>query len=78
MTKQQIVRYVPRGQGTIGQVSKFVQRKLMSRCKSADDTSSLFEEGAAAMNDTRDTVGLDLSFMMGGGNDDRRQTRISE
>jgi len=77
MTKQQIVRYVPRGQGTIGQVSHYVQRKMMGKCKSADDTS-LYEEGAAAMNDTRDTVGLDLSFMMGGGNDDRRQTRISE
>lgn len=69
MTKQQIVRYVPRGQGTIGKVSKFVQRKMMTKCKSADD-SSLYEEGAAAMNDTRDTVGLDLSFLMGGGNDD--------
>lgn len=77
MTKQQIVRYVPRGQGTIGKVSKFVQRKMMTKCKSADD-SSLYEEGAAAMNDTRDTVGLDLSFLMGGGNDDKRQTRISE
>lgn len=77
MTKQQIVRYVPRGQGTIGKVSKFVQKKMMTKCKSADD-SSLYEEGAAAMNDTRDTVGLDLSFLMGGGNDDKRQTRISE
>jgi hypothetical protein len=48
----------------------------MGKCKSADDTS-IYEEGAA-MNDTRDTVGLDLSFMMGGGNDNRRDTRISE
>lgn len=65
---------MPRGQGTVRQVSNFVKRKLMS--KSADDTS-LIEEGSA-FNDTRDTVAcLDLSHMMGG-HEGTRETRMSE
>ena len=72
MTKQ-IVRYMPRGQGTVRQVSNFVKSKLMR--KSVDDTSLIEER--AAMNDTRDTVGLDLSHVMGSC-EDTRDTRMSE
>ena len=43
--------------------------------KSVNDTS-VIEEGAT-MNDTRDTVGLDLSNVMGAC-EDTRQTRMSE
>ena len=64
---------MPRGQGTVRQVSKFVKSKLMR--KSVDDTSLIEERGG--MNDTRDTAGLDLSHVMGSF-EDTRETRMSE
>ena len=64
---------MPRGQGTVRQVSKFVKSKLMR--KSVDDTSLIEERGG--INDTRDTAGLDLSHVMDSF-EDTRETRMSE